>query len=68
MMNITRFDECRAYYPPKHDETVHAMYLQHKDLGCDAPYGVMPPIGWDVPTIYPGQKRKWQPLHSIRFM
>jgi len=39
-MKITRFGECRKYSPPKHDVTIHAMHLQHKDMGCDAPFWV----------------------------
>jgi mannose-6-phosphate isomerase-like protein (cupin superfamily) len=39
-MKITRLQECKKYSPPKHDVTIHSMYLQHKDMGCTAPYWV----------------------------
>lgn len=39
-VTVTRFNECKPYYPPKHDAQVHAMHLQHKSMGCDAPYWV----------------------------
>jgi len=39
-MKITRLNECRKYSPPKHDPTIHAMYLQHRDMGCTAPFWV----------------------------
>jgi len=39
-VKVTRFNECKQYFPPKHDQTVHAMHLQHKDHGCQAPYWV----------------------------
>jgi len=39
-MRMTRFDECRKYTAPKHDVTIHAMHLQHRDTGCDAPFWV----------------------------
>lgn len=60
-MNITKFDKCKAYYPPKHDKTVHAMHLQHKSMGCDAPY-------WVGCSYYlPGAKAEMDvsPLHKI---
>ncbi len=37
---ITRFSECKQYFPPKHDVTIHGMLLQHRDTGCEAPYWV----------------------------
>jgi len=39
-MKITRFSECKKYSPPKHDVTIHSMHLQHKDMGCTAPFWV----------------------------
>lgn len=39
-MKVTRLHEARKYTAPKHDETVHAMHLQHRDLGSEAPYWV----------------------------
>ena len=39
-MNITRFQECKKYSPPKHDVTIHAMLLQHRQTGCNAPFWV----------------------------
>jgi len=39
-MKVTRFSECKKYSPPKHDVTIHSMHLQHKDMGCTAPYWV----------------------------
>ncbi len=39
-VKVTKFDECKQYFPPAHDVTVHAMQLQHKDIGCEAPYWV----------------------------
>jgi len=39
-MNVVRKCECKKYSPPKHDVTIHAMHLQHKNNGCDAPYWV----------------------------
>ena len=39
-MKVTRLEEAKKYSPPKHSETCHAMWLQHKSMGCDAPYWV----------------------------
>ena len=39
-MVITRFSECKKYSPARHDVTIHAMYLQHKDTGSGAPFWV----------------------------
>ena len=39
-VTITRFEECKPYKAPKHDDTVHTMLLQHKTTGCEAPYWV----------------------------
>lgn len=39
-VKVTRFNECKQYFPPMHDVTVHAMHLQHKEMGCEAPYWV----------------------------
>ncbi len=39
-MKVTHLEEAVKYSPPKHSETCHAMFLQHKNLGCDAPYWI----------------------------
>ncbi|HUT72913.1 MAG TPA: cupin domain-containing protein [Desulfatiglandales bacterium] len=39
-MKVTRFSECKKYSPPQHDITIHSMHLQHRDMGCTAPYWV----------------------------
>jgi mannose-6-phosphate isomerase-like protein (cupin superfamily) len=60
-MKVTRLEEAVPYYPPKHSATTHAMHLQHKNLGCDAPY-------WVGCSYYlPGAKAEWDasPLHKI---
>lgn len=60
-MKVTRLNEASPYYPPKHSATVHAMYLQHKSLGSDAPY-------WVGCSYYlPGAKAEWDasPLHKV---
>jgi len=39
-MKVTRLSEAVPYNAPKHSPTVHTMHLQHKKLGCDAPFWV----------------------------
>lgn len=39
-MKVTRLKDAPRYDPPGHDQSVHTMRLQHRDLGCDAPYWV----------------------------
>ena len=39
-MQITRFNECKKYSPPKHDVTIHAMQLQSRETGSGAPFWV----------------------------
>ena len=39
-MNVTRFDDAVKYTPAKHSNTCHSMWLQHKSIGCDAPFWV----------------------------
>lgn len=60
-MKVTRLEEAVAYYPPKHSATTHALYLQHKSLGSDAPY-------WVGCSYYlPGAKAEWDasPLSKV---
>ena len=60
-MKVTRLEEAVKYSPPKHTETCHAMFLQHKNQGCDAPY-------WVGCSYYlPGAKAEWDasPLDKI---
>ena len=60
-MKVTRLAEAVPYYPPKHSPTVHAMHLQHKNLGSEAPY-------WVGCSYYlPGAKAEWDasPLHKV---
>jgi len=59
-VNVTRLAEARKYSPPKHAD-VHAMHLQHHDIGADAPY-------WVGCSYYlPGGTAEWDasPLHKI---
>lgn len=60
-MKVTRLEEAVPYYPPKHSATVHAMHLQHKSQGCDAPYSV------GCSYYLPGAKAEWDasPLHKV---
>jgi len=39
-MKITRLEDAVSYAPAKHDVTIHALYLQHKTLGSEAPYWI----------------------------
>ncbi len=60
-MKITRLEDAVSYAPAKHDVTIHALYLQHKTLGSEAPY-------WIGCSYYlPGAKAEWDasPLHKI---
>ena len=60
-MKVTRLNEAVKYSPPKHSETCGAMWLQHKSMGCDAPY-------WVGCSYYlPGAKAEWDasPLDKI---
>jgi len=60
-MKVTRLAEAVKYNPPKHTETCHAMHLQHRNLGCEAPY-------WVGCSYYlPGAKAEWDasPLHKV---
>ena len=60
-MKVTRLQEAVPYYPPKHSATIHAMHLQHKNLGSDAPY-------WVGCSYYlPGATAEWDasPLHKV---
>jgi quercetin dioxygenase-like cupin family protein len=59
-MKVTRLDEAVAYNAFKHS-SVHAMHLQHRNLGSEAPY-------WVGCSYYlPGGKAEWDasPLHKI---
>jgi quercetin dioxygenase-like cupin family protein len=60
-MKVTRLDEAVPYSPPKHTPTVHAMHLQHKSTGSDAPYSV------SCSYYLPGAKAEWDasPLHKV---
>lgn len=60
-MKVTRLAEAVKYSPPKHSVTTHAMWLQHKTMGCTAPY-------WVGCSYYlPGAKAEWDasPLDKI---
>jgi len=60
-MKVTRLGEAKKYSPPKHSETCHAMWLQHKSMGSDAPY-------WVGCSYYlPGATADWDasPLDKI---
>lgn len=39
-VKVTRFEEAKPYSAKGHDVTIHTMHLQHKSMGCDAPYWV----------------------------
>jgi len=56
-MKVTRLQEAVKYSPPKHHDC-YAMHLQHRNLGCEAPYWVgcsyyLPGAiaGWDVSAL-----------------
>jgi mannose-6-phosphate isomerase-like protein (cupin superfamily) len=60
-MKVTRLEEAVKYSPPKHTANCHAMHLQHKNLGCEAPY-------WVGCSYYlPGAKAEWDasPLDKV---
>ena len=60
-MKVTRLEEAVKYSPPKHTTNCHAMHLQHKNLGCEAPY-------WVGCSYYlPGAKAEWDasPLDKV---
>jgi len=60
-MKVTRLEQAVKYSPPKHTSNCHAMHLQHKNLGCEAPY-------WVGCSYYlPGAKAEWDasPLDKI---
>ncbi len=60
-MKVTRLEDAVKYSPPKHTSNCHAMHLQHKNLGCEAPY-------WVGCSYYlPGAKAEWDasPLDKI---
>ena len=60
-MKVTRLAEAVKYSPPKHTATCHAMWLQHRSMGCEAPY-------WVGCSYYlPGAKAEWDasPLDKI---
>jgi mannose-6-phosphate isomerase-like protein (cupin superfamily) len=60
-VNVTRLDEAVPYRPPKHSATCHAMYLQHRSLGSDAPF-------WVGCSYYlPGARAEWDasPLPKV---
>ena len=39
-VKVTKFEEAKQYTAPGHSVTVHTMHLQHKNMGCEAPYWV----------------------------
>ena len=60
-MKVTRLEDAVKYSPPKHTSNCHAMHLQHKNLGCEAPY-------WVGCSYYlPGAKAEWDasPLDKV---
>jgi len=60
-MKVTRLEEAAKYSPPKHTADCHAMFLQHKILGSEAPY-------WVGCSYYlPGAKAEWDasPLDKV---
>ena len=59
-MKVTRLEEAVKYSPPKHYDCF-AMHLQHKNLGCEAPYWV------GCSYFLPGGKAEWDatPLEKI---
>lgn len=40
MATVVRLTEAVKYDAPMHDPTVYSMYLQHRSLGCKAPFWV----------------------------
>ena len=59
-MKVTRLEDAVKYSPPKHYDCF-AMHLQHKNLGCEAPYWV------GCSYFLPGGKAEWDasPLEKI---
>jgi mannose-6-phosphate isomerase-like protein (cupin superfamily) len=59
-MKVTRLEDAVKYSPPKHYDCF-AMHLQHKNLGCEAPYWV------GCSYFLPGGKADWDasPLEKI---
>jgi mannose-6-phosphate isomerase-like protein (cupin superfamily) len=54
-------EEAVKYSPPKHSENCHAMHLQHRNLGSEAPF-------WVGCSYYlPGAKADWDasPLDKV---
>ena len=39
-VKVTRFEEAKPYTAKGHDVTIHTMHLQHKSMGCEAPYWI----------------------------
>ena len=63
-VTVTKFEDCKPYKAPGHDETVHTMHMQHKNMGCEAPY-------WVGCSYYlPGATAHMSasPLHKIYLM
>ena len=59
-MKVTRLDEAVVYSAARH-HGVHAMHLQHRNLGSETPY-------WVGCSYYlPGAKAEWDasPLHKV---
>lgn len=60
-IKVTRLSEAQKYTAPGHTDTVHTMWLQHKSMGCEAPY-------WMGCSYYlPGSEAEWgaSPLDKI---
>jgi len=59
-MKVTKIEEAVGYSPPKHFDC-HAMWLQHKSIGSEAPYWV------GCSYFLPGGKAEWaaSPLDKI---
>ncbi len=58
---VNRLSEAKSYTAPGHTDTVHTMWLQHKEMGSTAPY-------WVGCSYYlPGSKAEWgaSPLDKI---
>ncbi len=58
---VNRLSDAKKYTAPGHTDTVHTMWLQHKSMGCDAPY-------WMGCSYYlPGSEAEWgaSPLDKI---
>lgn len=60
-VKVTRFEDAQQYSAPGHTDTVHTMWMQHKNMGNEAPY-------WVGCSYYlPGSKAEWgaSPLDKI---